>query len=398
MSGRVLIALVAISVCSCALRDSFSSDPRQAVGARCARGADGERVCLEARVDCPAGAAACEPAIADPVGQLRDLDPSGSLVHFEAGAMATVSRANHFQSVQRLQGAGPARFVVTRETDQRDETDIGLVESSGAGERVARAFDTGTPYTHAGGSQRVGRVLVVPLERGPGGSAVRFYDFSAPSQPRLVAALEHRDGNGTLLSEAGAAGMAQLGDGRYLLVVGTHHSRRLDFYLSQRDDLTGWRYLDRWDPGELASAIGDRTFGAHQSLQLIAGDDGVLYLLGSHRAFFHRDWLELHALGVRRAADGHLDVCLTKVGKKHLDCRGGAADRCNLDAGTGVFIDGDRRLRIYATGFAAARAAFRAPGGQAAVNMVEFVSRGAAGSRAARDTATAQRPGTSPRR
>lgn len=398
------MAAIVIAISSCALRDSFPDDlhrPRAELD-RCARGAAGETVCLEARLNCPPGAPACEPAIDDPVGQLRDLAEDGRPLSFRAGAMSSVSRANHFQSVQRLPGAGPARFVVTRETARREETDIGIVESTGprGGERVARAFDTGTAHTHAGGTQLVGRLLVVPLERGGGGSAVHLYELTPTSAPRLVAAIDHRGARGERLPEAGAAGMVAMADGHYLLVVGTRHSRRLDFYRSGAGDLAsaGWRHLDRWDPGELETAIGDRRFGAYQSLHLLAGSDGALYLLGSHRQFFHSDWLDLHQLAIRRGSDGRLAVRLVKVGKKHLQCGGGAADRCNLDAGTGVFIDGDGRLRVYAIGYAAARVAFRPPSAQAAVHMVEFVSRGIAGSRAERDTGSARRPGTSPHR
>ncbi|HEU5056910.1 MAG TPA: hypothetical protein VFU21_10315, partial [Kofleriaceae bacterium] len=244
------------------------------------------------------------------------------------------------------------------------------------------------------------RMLVVPLERGDGGSVVHLYDFSRPAAPRLVAAIAHRGARGELLSHAGAAGMAALADGRHLLVVGTRHSRRLDFYLSRRGELAadGWRHLDRWDAGELETAIGDRGFGHYQSLHLLAGRDGALYLLGSYRRFFHQDWLDLHQLSLGRGADGQPAVRLVKVGRKHLDCSGGAADRCNLDAGTGVYVDPDGRLRVYAIGYAAARVAFRQPRAQAAVPLVEFVSRGVAGSRAARDTGAAPPPGTSPRR
>ncbi len=403
MSGRILMPVLALGISACALRDSFPEGVHLPRGdlARCARGADGETICLEARVDCRADAPACEPAIDDPVGQLRDLAEDGRSLSFRAGAMSSVSRANHFQSVQRLPGDGPARFVITRETARREETDIGIVESSTRGdERVARAFDTGTAHTHAGGTQLVGRMLVVPLERGSGGSAVHLYDLPPTSAPRLIAAIDHRGERGERLSQAGAAGMVALADGRYLLVVGTRHSRRLDFYLSGGGELAAaaWRHLDRWDPGELETSIGDRHFGAYQSLHLLAGTDGALYLLGSHRQFFHSDWLDLHQLAIRRGADGRLAVRLVKVGKKHLECGGGASDRCNLDAGTGVFIDGDGRLRVYAIGYAAARVAFRPPREQAAVHMVEFVSRGVAGSRAERDRGAAQRPGTSPRR
>ena len=406
MWGRTFIAVAAIGLSACALRDTYPSDSARVRvdGARCGRAVGGESLCLEARLDCPRGALACEPAIDDPIGQLRDLAGVGTPLSFRAGSMASVSRANHFQSVQRLPGVGPARFVVTRETELAEESDIGVIESPAAGRgapEVARAFDTGTGYTHAGGTQRIGRVLVVPLERGPGGSAVHLYDFSRPSAPlRLIAAVAHRGPRGERLTQAGAAGMAQLADGRYLLVVGSRHARRLDFYLSGSGDLAagGWRYLDRWDPGELETAIGDRNFGAYQSLHLLAGRDGAIYLLGSHRQFFHSDWLDLHQLAIRRQADGALGVRLVKVGKKHLECAAGATDGCNLDAGTGVFIDGDGRLRIYAIGYAAARVAFRPPRDQAPVRMMEFVSRGVAGSRAARDRAAALRPDTSSRR
>lgn len=402
MSRGTIIALAALGISACALRDSFPADPTRAGAGlpRCARDAGGAEVCLEARLDCrPGGAVACEPAIDDPVGQLRDLSTEGRALAFRAGAMASVSRANHFQSVQRLPGDGPPRFVVTRETALREETDIGVIEPAPGGERIARAFDTGTAFTHAGGTQRVGRLLVVPLERGGGGSAVHLYDFADPAAPRLVAAIEHRGARGEMLAEAGAAGMAALADGRYLLVVGTRHARRLDFYLSRPGALAPpWRHLDRWSPDELETAIGDRSFGAYQSLHVIAGSDGALYLLGSHRQFFHQDWLDLHQIALAPGAGGAPAVRLVKIGKKHLDCRGGAADRCNLDAGTGVFIDGDRRLRVYAIGYAGARVAFRPPRGQAAVHMVEFVSRGGARARAARDRGAARRPGTSPPR
>jgi hypothetical protein len=404
VSGRTLTAALVIAISACALRDSFPDDvrrPRADLG-RCAGVPGGETICLEARLDCRPGAPACEPAIDDPVGQLRDLAQDGRRLSFRAGAMSSVSRANHFQSVQRLPGDGPARFVVTRETARREETDIGIVESSGprGGERVARAWDTGTDHTHAGGTQLVGRMLVVPLERGSGGSAVHLYDLSSTAAPRLIATIDHRGARGERLSEAGAAGMIALADGRYLLVVGTRHSRRLDFYLSGTGDLAaaGWRHLDRWDPSELETAIGDRRFGAYQSLHLLAGKDGALYLLGSHRQFFHSDWLDLHQLAIRRGPGGAPAIHLVKVGKKHLECGAAAADHCNLDAGTGLFIDGDGRLRIYAIGYAAARVAFRPPREQAAVHMVEFVSRGVAGSRAERDRAAALRPDRSPRR
>jgi hypothetical protein len=328
-------------------------------------------VCLRARTDCPAGALECERALVDPVGQLRRLPRVGAPLSFRAGAMASVDRRNHFQSVQRIPGRGPARFVVTRSTADPDDADVGLFQP---GLGVLAAFDLGTAYTHAGGGQRMGAVFAVPLERGAGGSSVVLIDLADAGAPRLLASVPHVGPAGQPIDQAGTAGLAALADGRYLLVVGRRHANQLDFYLSSSADLatTSWSYLDHWFEGELATAIGDRAFGDYQNLALVPAADGSLYLLGSHRHRGGIDWLDLHRLSVQADSRDGLDVLVTKVARKHLRCSVAGAEHCDLDAGAGAYVGGDGRLRVY--GVTRAARDRRARGSRAQIGMMEFVS------------------------
>ena len=355
---------------ACAVHDAFQpAAPSSGGTASCARDAAGDPVCLRARIDCAPGSLECERALVDPIGQLRALPVVGAPMSFRAGEMAGVNRLNHFQSVQRVACAGPARFLVTRSTADPGDADFGLVEPG----RLSAAFDTGTAYTHAGGGQRMGPFFAVPLERGAAGSAVFLYDVAAPGAPRLVAEVPHVGPAGEEIDQAGTASLAALADGHYLLVIGRRHANQLDFYRSVTTDLaaTGWSYLDHWSEAELASAIGDREFGDYQNLALLPGADGALYLLGSHRDRGGIDWLDLHRLGATAGPRG-LGVVITKVARKHLRCSRDGAEHCDLDAGAGAYVGADGRLRVYAISRGVRDR--RSRGARASVGMMEFAS------------------------
>jgi hypothetical protein len=368
--ARAGLAL-ALAAPACTLRDAYqdAAAPSRSASADCARDESGE-VCLRARTDCPPGALDCERALVDPIGQLRRLPRVGAPLSFRAGAMASVDGRNHFQSVQRIPGAGPARFVVTRSTAKPQDADVGLVQP---GRRVRAAFDLGTSYTHAGGGQRMGAVFAVPLERGAGGSAVVLLDLSDAGVPRVLATVPHVGPAGQPIDQAGTASLAALADGRYLLVIGRRHANQLDFYRSTTSDLatTGWSYLDVWFERELATAIGDRDFGDYQNLALVPAADGALYLLGSHRQKSGIDWLDLHRLSMADSRRG-LDVLVTKVARKHVRCSVAGAEHCNLDAGAGAYVGADGRLRVY--GITRSTRDRRSRGSRAQVGMMEFVS------------------------
>jgi hypothetical protein len=385
---------VSIGASGCAVHDAFQlpAVPSASVGAAgsCARDRDGAEVCLRARTDCSLDAFDCDPALVDPVGQLRRLAPDGQPSSFGAGQMLSVAWPNHFQSVQRLSGAGPARFLVTRSTATPRETDFGLVEpwdrtgdgdlaadelriaTSRPGNGLTRAFDTGTRYTHAGGGQRVGRLFAVPLERDAAGSEVLLYDVSRPSSPRLFSIVPHVGPAGEAVDQAGTASLAALADGHYLLVIGRRHANRLDFYRSATTDVatTAWRYIDGWSERELRTAIGDRDFGDYQNLALVPGADGALYMLGSHRDWTGHDWLDLHRLGIEPDPRGGVSMVVTKVARKHLRCYLGGTEHCDLDAGAGSYVGADGRLRVYAI----SRRPAPRRGGSSAVAMMAFVS------------------------
>lgn len=407
MTAGAGIAILALAVPGCGAHDAFRQPAADLAAGdapgRCARDPDdrgGEPICLHARTDCSAGSFDCDRALVDPVGQLRALAPHGEPARFRVGEMVGVTRRNHFQAVQRLAGPGPARFLVTRSTADPGDSDFGLVELgdrpgdaaadgvAGLGlagfpggerrdNRLIRAFDTGTAYTHAGGGQRVGRIFALPLERDARGSAVFIYDVSAPRAPRLLSMIPHRGPAGERVDQAGTASLAALADGRFLLVIGRRHANQLDFYLSTTADVatTGWRYLDHWSEDELNSAIGDRSFGDYQNLALLPEAGGGLYMLGSHRDSTGVDWLDLHQLGVRNDARGRITAVVTKVGRKHLRCSVRGVEHCNLDAGAGAYVGADGRLRVYAIAHEPARLdGFRSAESAASVAMMEFVS------------------------
>jgi hypothetical protein len=134
-------------------------------------------------------------------------------------------------------------------------------------------------------------------------------------------------------------------------VIGRRDASELDFYLSTGFDLanTAWTFLDTWSEGELRTRIDDTEFASYQNLQLVAGQDRRLYLVGmDHQGLIAgRDWVDLFVVDNAWFGAGASDVAITKIGKRTLDCvRGGR--QCNLDAGGGVYVDPEGKLILYA--------------------------------------------------
>jgi hypothetical protein len=346
LAGAILVAL---TLCACSAHDAFERSGRPPAGVAACDGG-GDR-CLRARTDCAWGSFACNPAIEDPLGQIRALPSRGRPLRADRAGLAGLSRTNHFQSIQRLAAPGVDRLVLSRSTARADETDFSLVGlgPAGRGDRVIRSFDTGTGYTHAGGGQLMGQVYAVPLERDAAGSAVLLYDLRRPLEPRVIGVVPHQVGGGRSRDDAGTASLAALADGRFLLIIGGRDAEVLDLYLSTTVDIeaTGWRHLASWTAGEARTAIDDAEVGAYQELQLLAGRDGRLHLVGTHRSWTGVDWLDLFRLEVVERRAG-ARVTLTKTGRRRLDCTVDGVRHCDFDAGAGLYVDPAGRLAVYA--------------------------------------------------
>jgi hypothetical protein len=365
---------VAAIVLVCAFSAIGCNVPRLAEAAEPCVGTE----CLRPVADCAYDSADCNPAVDDLVNQVRNLRDHGQRLGFHLGAMPAPSRSNHWQSIQRMAGAASNIFLATRSTKQPADTDLAVIELGSRGtdggvlgpdaggeppasDRVIAEMASATDYTHAGGTQLLGKVLAVPLERNVRGSRVELIDLKKPAQPVTIGSIAHAVTGGTS-SEAGTASLARLDDGHVLLVIGRRDAATLDFYRSTTStiDTTKWELWDTWDVSEIATALeDDDEFGDYQNLNLIAGNDGKLYLLGLHEdgLVLRSQWIDLFELG------GGRDVTLTKVAKRRLRCEGD----CNLDAGGGSYIDAHGKLIVYGIEYAN-------DGPGASVKVVEFSS------------------------
>jgi hypothetical protein len=299
---------------------------------------------LRGDVGCRYDSFDCNPAVDDVPGQIATLPSQGAVLGFHRGPMAALTWSRHWQGIQRLTGAHANHLILTRSTSRPSDADMGVVRlgSRLTDGRVVRNVHSRTEHTHAGGAQLLGKVLAVPLEENAPGSRVELYDLSDPEDPSPIGLVEHTVAAGRSVADAGTASFARLADRRFLLVIGRRDARTLDFYLSTTADLraTGWAFVASWSHHDLRTAIGDATFGAYQSLQLVVGADGRLYLVGMHEdgLVFPAQWVDVFLVEGARA------FTITKLAKRRLEC-GGA---CSLDAGAGVYVDPKGVLVVYA--------------------------------------------------
>jgi hypothetical protein len=312
---------------------------------------------------CRWGAAACNPAVRGLEAQFPTLRDHGDLLGFRMDGAADVDMDHHWQGIQRLM-PGAGRYAVVSRSGRGISFVVVRLGSRGAdGERLRsnrigprssavappaadgivawRASDTG--FDHSGGVQTVGRYLAVGLEEGAR-SRVVFWNLSTPASPRRVGAVEHATG----VKGAGTVSLARLRGGRYLLIVGGTDAQILDFYVSRTSSLVPPRFdfATRWRAGQLRTRIPpDRTFGAYQSLSLVADTSGRLYLVGTNRSGSEGDFVDLFLLD-----NSGNTVAITKLAKRRVYCRDPAGVRqCDLRAAGGVHVTPSRRLLVYAT-------------------------------------------------
>lgn len=183
--------------------------------------------------------------------------------------------ANHFQGIAPKNGVIEITGQISASAD--DWWCASFQESGPAPARVTGVFGTGT-YDHAGGIQRLGDLLPMPLEKGDL-ATVAFYDVSNPDPSLPIYEISMSN------SKASAVAITNyrdsvLGDVA-LLFVYRYEPRRFLVYRCPIDEVAknGWEYV-----GETYDIVGDDQFQCF-SLVTQENQDGdtvydTVYLVG----------------------------------------------------------------------------------------------------------------------
>jgi len=314
-------------------------------------------------VSCRWGASDCSAPARGLVAQFRGLRSHGDLLGYRMGGAPDVDVSHHWQGVQRLatrqgrylaisRSGANVSFVIVRMASRDGSGEryrsnrIGspsVRTAPAAGDRVVTVVPSDPAFNHSGGMQSVGEFLAVGLEEGAR-SRVAFWNVSDPLRPRRVGTLEHTTG----VKGAGTVSLAKLRGGRYLLIVGGANANNLDFYLSRAGTSLAnptFDFTATWNESQLVG--GDSEFGNYQSLNLVAGSDGGLYLVGTHRngaLTTGQDFADLFAL---ERAPGSPRI--RKLAARHLFCGVPGGQQCNLDAAGGAYVTPSGGLLLYGT-------------------------------------------------
>jgi hypothetical protein len=225
------------------------------------------------------------------------------------------------------------------------------------------------PYSHPGGTQIVGDVLVVSLEWwcptyyvGVTGDctqnleqqgAIALIDVSEPLTPTLIhyQLLWPDDGLGvvgvTYVKESEHPMTAS--GGRYLFIMTWGDGNKVRFAWSDTDDLKTTRKLwlegFQWvDPGE-GSLGGD--WRAWQTLNFVRDTNGTLYVIGADKTTGgdRKDWLGLFEVDVSKLTSDSYQNAIRGIAEKHLKLNDPVMG-C-LDATSGIYVSPSGQLILY---------------------------------------------------
>jgi hypothetical protein len=304
------------------------------------------------------GSAEGAPCIRDVPGTLAAVERRGRVLGFHlAGTDPVGGYRRHWQGIQRTDfgetrhlfvsrsGSGTAVLVIRlgshEEMGDRLGTDS-IATTPPEEDRVVAQIPFDSGFSHAGGLSLVGSVLAVPMD-GNRRSKVAFFDVSDPEAPRRVGELNHSDaGAPSSPGQASAVAMIRLADGHYLLVLGVHSSKLLEFHRSRTTSLQ--------DPAlafERLGIVQGLDVGGFQNLTLLSQCDGAVFLVGTHntgvpppsRGRDHMHWYRL------TPGPGGMPR-LKESGELWLHC-----EYCSLGAAAGLFVTRERGVLVYATEF-----------------------------------------------
>ncbi|CAJ1387899.1 unnamed protein product [Effrenium voratum] len=251
----------------------------------------------------------------------------------------------HIEGIQRLRT--PGYFAFSGATAGSADLFLAQLEGStsgavgGAAGKVVKRVTLDTVLTHAGGFQVSGDLLAIgleaqctPMERTfmtcRKQSEVRFYDVSDPLDPKRLGSFIDRPGQ-----SAGAVGIVQQQNGKWLALVGDGDNNNIDMYVQQEDG--SWKLSASWNKGELLINAGvSGGYKSYQSMNLILQQDGKIFMVCAARSSMvgGADYFDLFS--VQPTGSGRATV--TMVASKHVTCHG-----CDFGAAGAVYVDSSRR-------------------------------------------------------
>lgn len=237
--------------------------------------------------------------------------------------------------------------------------------------------DTWPHYMHPGGVQLVGDVLAIAMEDGVGAgnpdNGVIFVDVADPLQPKLISRMDASlptdpDRVDPSSWGAGLAGVTQLADGRYLLVVTGKDNELLRFFVSNgtdlRDESLTWSHWRDVTEATIETQIGvdwpsgDAFGDAHQSLNFIRtgpNDATDVYLAGGRNTHpvLGEDHVDLYQVAVDI---GGGTFSMARVATRHLDTHAtltdgtlGSGNIASFKAASGFHVTPTGEVLVYAT-------------------------------------------------
>ena len=308
---------------------------------------------------------------------VKDKIPPG---RYEEAFGSPASIKTHFQGVQRLRDSqylvfsgGDARekesqlFLVKMATRKkkgawRSNLLSGNLSTADRIESVVRIMKT---RWHAGGISMAGDILAVPIystgkEINKIHSSVLFYNLKNGKQPKQFRQTSiERPGE-----KAGAVAIVKINN-RFLVAVWSDADDaeknkdlrpRLDFYLSDKDDLfSGFSKAATWYREDVKAGPGQKpTFDKFQTIHFILQEDNKLFLVGMHNTgkLSGRDFADLYRIHFKEDSvfKQPPSVEIQKIEKvANQRFTNDLNFQFNMDAAAGLYIDKDDTLRVYSS-------------------------------------------------
>lgn len=342
----------------------------------------------------------------DVEGQFANLQLHGDAMAFRLGVGDDPTVFDHYQGMARLNDPddGTPYIILTRSWIPRpgEVLVVKMGSRDKDGERLrsnllkrgTQMKDTAPPeedwgishvhfnglngwpkFSHLGGPQLVGDVLVIPLENhcysNYGGGTDPCNDLPPipplPPLPEIggLTLIDLSDPESPLplltkmfytMGKVGVVGATYIGEGehpvyanRYLFIMTWGNSSEVRFAWSDSDDLkqTGDIILESftWHEDYLGSNKGK--WRNWQTLNFVRDTNGTLYLIGAEKAAGSTaaDWIGLFKVDVSKLTDANYSQAISYIDEKHLQLND--PNMGSLDAASGVYVSPSGQLILY---------------------------------------------------
>ena len=203
-------------------------------------------------------------------------------------------------------------------------------------------------YNHVGGIQVNGKWLVLGIEdvAQKTSSFIRMYDLEEAMAGNIAQGIKIPRQGKEKVGTAGATGIVNLQDGRFMIVVGSWDCETVDLYLSNGKDAEdpdfGFTKMHHWQARSADRSKWIETdWAAYQSLNLIQESSGKVYLIGFAKV---KKKQVMDLFEVKWENGIHSSKMLRKVSRREMNCKKGASFRM----GAGLFLNAEGKLEIYA--------------------------------------------------